>query len=136
MSYLLDTNVCIALINGNNADVRGNFNQAIKEGRPLWLPSIVTFELWYGAWNSSQIERNLSSLQKFLSGSVRTLPFEAGDAETAGKIRFNLKALGKPIGPYDLLIAAQARFREMPLITHNVREFSRIEGLVIEDWEA
>jgi tRNA(fMet)-specific endonuclease VapC len=66
---------------------------------------------------------------------VQTLPFDDRDAQEAGALRNELRGIGKPIGPYDLLIAAQARARKLVLVSHNVREFERVDGLAIRDWE-
>jgi tRNA(fMet)-specific endonuclease VapC len=135
VSYSLDTNACIALINGVSPAVRQRFVRAVAAQETIYLSSIVFFELWYGVQNSSKIDENTLSLRRFVDGRIQLLPFESGDAEVAGKLRFHLKAAGRPIGPYDLLIAAQAKARGMTLVTHNTREFGRIFGLTIEDWQ-
>ena len=92
-------------------------------------------ELLYGAHHSQQIESNLTLLRKFFRPLV-SLPFDDRCAEEAGQIRAELAAQGKPIGPNDLLIAATAFAHDAILITHNTKEFGRITGLKIEDWES
>jgi tRNA(fMet)-specific endonuclease VapC len=134
MDYLLDTNACIALINGHPTAVRARLQKADAAGSQILVPSIAIFELWYGVAKSARLDFNRKRLATFLSGPVTTLPFEEADAETAGSIRATLEAAGKPIGAYDLLIAAQAIRHHLTLVTANVSEFSRVKGLVWQDW--
>jgi tRNA(fMet)-specific endonuclease VapC len=98
------------------------------------LPSIVLHELWHGAERSEQRDWNRTVLEKYLAGPVATLPFDEDDAVEAGRLRALLARAGTPIGPYDLLIAAQASRRAWALATGNVREFRRVPGLAVEDW--
>ena len=107
---------------------------AIASGEPLAIASIVLFELWYGAVKSERLERNRQRIADFLAGPIEVLPFEAGDAEEAGDIRAVLERAGTPIGPYDILVAAQARRRDALLATANAREFARVPRLKFEDW--
>jgi tRNA(fMet)-specific endonuclease VapC len=100
----------------------------------LTLSPIVLFELRYGAAKSANRERNSRRIDDFLAGPIAVLPFEPEDAAEAGDIRAVLERVGAPIGPYDVLIAAQARRRGALLITANEREFARVPGLRIEDW--
>jgi tRNA(fMet)-specific endonuclease VapC len=100
------------------------------------MSSIVLFELRYGAAKSARPERNAQRIADFLAGPVEVLPFESGDAEEAGNIRAALERLGTPIGPYDVLVAAQARRRDALLVTANGREFARVPRLKFEDWAA
>jgi tRNA(fMet)-specific endonuclease VapC len=102
--------------------------------RPIAISSIVLFELRYGAMKSARPERNVRRIADFLVGPIAVLPFEPGDAEEAGDIRAAVECAGTSIGPYDLLIAAQARRRGALLVTANTREFARVPGLDIEDW--
>ncbi len=132
--YLLDTNACIALINGQPALIRNRFQKVIAADSVVLVSSVVAFELWYGAAKSSRRAANEELLQKFFAGPVRWLAFEFEDAKFAGETRAALEAAGKPIGAYDLLIAAQALRHQLTLVTANVREFSRIQGLRWEDW--
>lgn len=85
---------------------------------------------------SKRQRENTERLRIFLSGAISVIPFDADDASTAGEVRAALEAAGKPIGPYDLLIAAQALRLRATLVTANVSEFSRVRGLVWQDWAA
>ena len=134
MNYLLDTNACIALINGKPPTVRTKFQKATDSGAQVFVSSIALFELWYGVAKSSRREFNRKRLETFLAGPVHPLPFEDGDAEIAGAIRADLESVGKPIGAYDLLIAGQSMRNKLTLITANVREFARIKALAWVDW--
>ena len=133
MSYLLDTNACIALINGTPASVRGRFQKETDGGAQIYVPTVVTFELWYGVAKSARPALNSQLLETFLSGPILVLPFDE-DARVAGYIRSNLETSGKPIGAYDLLIAGQALAQQLTLVTANVSEFARVKGLVWQDW--
>lgn len=134
MTYLLDTNACIALINGSPANVRRRFQATITAGNKIFVSSVVAFELWYGVAKSFQAETNRQRLGVFLAGPVALLPFDHEDAESAGAIRAELEARGKPIGAYDLLIAGQALRRKFTLVTANTGEFARVKGLAWQDW--
>ena len=134
MSYLLDTNACIALMNGAPAAVRNRFEKAIRGDFQVYVSSVVAFELWYGIAKSARIETNTQRLETLLSSSVIALPFENEDSRAAGSIRAVLEAAGRPIGAYDYLIAGQALARQLTLVTANVSEFSRVKGLTWQDW--
>jgi tRNA(fMet)-specific endonuclease VapC len=134
VNYLLDTNACIALINGKPASVRAKFQSATNAGAQIFVSSIALFELWYGVAKSSRREFNKKRLEAFSMGPVHPLAFEEGDAEIAGAIRADLEAVGKTIGAYDLLIAGQAMRNNLTLITSNVPEFARIKALAWADW--
>ncbi len=96
--------------------------------------SIVLFELCYGIARSLRPEKNTKSLRDFLAGPIQVLDFNPEDAARAGEIRAHLEIRGTPIGPYDLLIAAQALRTETTLVTANFAEFARVPGLRWEDW--
>lgn len=134
MSYLLDTNACIALISGKSASVREHFEKAIDGGAEVMVPTVAAFELWFGVSNSARPESNARAVETFFAGPVRLLAFEEGDARRAGEVRSALTLAGKPIGAYDVLIAGQALNRKLTLVTANAREFGRIKGLFWEDW--
>ena len=134
MSYLLDTNACIALINGEPARVRRHLDEALSREATVLVSSVVLFELWYGVEKSARQESNRQRLEVFLAGPVSTLPFDDADAATAGRIRAQLERVGRPIGAYDLLIAAQAVRQDLVLVTANSSEFSRVPSLRWEDW--
>lgn len=134
MNCLLDTNACIALINGRPESVRAHLWKALEAGASVWVPCVAAFELWYGVAKSSRPELNRQRLETFFAGPLSLLSFEEQDAQVAGKLRAALEASGKPIGACDFLSAAQAMRHELTLITANVGEFSRIHGLVWQDW--
>ena len=98
------------------------------------LCSVVKAELLYGTRNSKRVEENLKLLDQFFT-PLTSLPFDDRCAEEYGIIRAQLAAQGSPIGPNDLLIAAIARTHDVTLVTHNTKEFSRITGLRLTDWE-
>jgi tRNA(fMet)-specific endonuclease VapC len=134
LKYLLDTNACIALINGSPIGVRHRFQKAIVAGEQVSVSTVAVFELWYGVEKSKQKEANKSRLQVFLAGPITLMAFEEEDADNAGTIRAALERVGRPIGAYDLLIAAQAVRHKIILVTANTKEFSRVKGLAWEDW--
>jgi tRNA(fMet)-specific endonuclease VapC len=134
MTYLLDTNACIALINGNPSQVRERFQRTIATGDSITVSSVVAFELWYGVAKSTSKVANTERLEAFFAGPLDLLAFDDEDARTAGTVRAVLEAGGTPIGAYDLLIAGQALRHGATLVTANVSEFSRVSGLTWEDW--
>jgi tRNA(fMet)-specific endonuclease VapC len=134
VTYLLDTNACIALMNGAPAAVRIQFDRAVRADSRIYISSVVAFELWYGIAKSARIEANTRRLETLLSSSLDALPFDHKDSRAAGSIRASLESVGRPIGGYDYLIAGQALARGMILVTANVSEFSRVKGLSWQDW--
>jgi tRNA(fMet)-specific endonuclease VapC len=134
VSYLLDTNVCIVLLEDAAGSIRSKFEEAALEGEPLLLPSIVLFELQYGVERSAYPFANRQRLARFLREGTDVLPFTDSDAASAAAIRAALEKQTQPIGPYDTLIAGHAVARGLTLVTANVREFARVEGLKWEDW--
>lgn len=134
MTYLLDTNACIALINGKPPEVRRRFEAAAAAGATIATSSIVTCELWYGVAKSTRAEANAERVMAFLGGPIDVLDFTIEDAQEAGSVRAALEVVGRPIGPYDLLIAGQARRRSARLVTANGAEFGRVADLGWEDW--
>lgn len=130
--YLLDSNVCIALMR-RAPKVAGHFLR--HRLRDVSTCSIVAAELIAGAWLSQARERNLEITRDFLA-SLRQHPFDEACLEHYGELRARLTRSGQLIGPNDLLIAATALAHGAILVTHNVAEFSRVPGLLIEDWEA
>jgi tRNA(fMet)-specific endonuclease VapC len=133
-TYLLDTNACIALINGDPKAVRRRFQGAREKQAVVLISSIVTYELWYGVAKSECKESNAQRVEAFLAGPLEWAVFNDEDAREAGAIRAALEAAGTPIGAYDVLIAGQARRRGATLVTSNVAEFKRVSGLTWEDW--
>jgi tRNA(fMet)-specific endonuclease VapC len=131
--YLLDTNACIAILNRSSSKLLERFQA--RSPAEIGLSSIVKAELLFGARRSTRVEDNLRVLARFFA-PFRAFPFDDLCAEHYGSIRADLFRAGKPIGPNDLLIAATARAQDLTLVTSNTREFSRIVGLRIEDWQA
>ncbi len=132
MSYLLDTNACIRYLNSTNNPVFHRLNLLLPD--VVFLCDIVKFELYYGAYKSPNRDRNLANLKIFFE-EFASLPFDGIAADICGYIRSELNRKGTPIGVYDLQIASIALANNLVLVTHNVREFSRIQGLQYEDWE-
>jgi tRNA(fMet)-specific endonuclease VapC len=132
--YLLDTNACIAVINGKPRSVRTRLQREFETQARVFVPAVVAFELWYGVAKSARVAANAQLLTTFLAGPIGLLAFDDEDAKTAGAVRANLEAVGKPIGAYDLLIAGQALRHKLTLVTANSREFGRVKGLEWEDW--
>ena len=130
LRYLLDTNLCIRVLRDRPAAVRQRFN---LEADGLSISSIVLTELLHGAAKSARPVENRNEVQKF-AASLDVLPFDARAADHAADIRANLERRGKTIGAYDLLIAGQARSLGLVVVTGNLAEFQRVEGLRCEDW--
>jgi tRNA(fMet)-specific endonuclease VapC len=132
MRYLLDTNVCVMYLNGRSISVRDRLHSiSLAE---MAVCSIVKAELFYGAMRSNNPTRTLERQQDFLASFV-SLPFDDEVALVCGQIRARLASTGTPIGACDLLIAAIALANNLTLVTHNTREFGRVNGLQVEDWE-
>jgi tRNA(fMet)-specific endonuclease VapC len=134
--FCLDTNVLVGLMNGRPRALRLRFEAERRAGSRLALPVAALFELRFGAANSDRPEANARVLEPVLGDGIEILNFDADDAADAGEIRAYLRTRGTPIGPYDILIAAQARRRGAPLVTSNLREFQRVPGLIVMDWAA
>ena len=130
MRFLLDANVVIAL---GKEDPR-IFSKVLQHGfGQCALSAIVLHELYYGAFKGSLTERSLENVEAL---PFDVLDFNRDDARAAGEIRATLHRAGEPIGPYDTLIAGQALARDLTMVTRNVREFPRLAGLRVEDWES
>ena len=134
MNYLLDINAVIALINDRPKLVRSRLRLAASRNAWIGVSSVALYELWYGLARSDRRRENAERLRVFLSGNISVVPFDEEDAETAGDVRAELERAGTPIGPYDLLIAAQALRSGATLVTANVSEFARVRGLAWQDW--
>jgi tRNA(fMet)-specific endonuclease VapC len=130
----LDTNFVIAAINQRVPTARARLMQTLVDGSVVGVPAIVLYELWYGIKKSTRPRGNSAALSAFFTLDITHWPFEPEDAEEAGDIRAALARAGTPIGPYDVLIAAQARRRGATLVTANDRDFARVPGLKTEDW--
>ena len=129
--FLLDTNICIYIINKRPQRVLDIFNTI--DIRELKLSSVTMAELEYGASKSAFRERNRRALMAFAS-AFEIVPFDDTDAEIFGLLRADLERRGVPIGPYDMQIASQAINRGYAVVTNNISEFTRIHGLRLENW--
>lgn len=127
--YLLDTNAVIALLNAPEAPVAKRLRE--HHPREVCISSIVSHELYYGAFKSIHRARNVDLVDRL---QFEVLEFDKEDSRKAGEVRAFLAAQGTPVGPYDVLIAGQALARDLVLVSNNMREFSRIPGLTVEDW--
>ncbi|HIK03477.1 MAG TPA: type II toxin-antitoxin system VapC family toxin [Trichormus sp. M33_DOE_039] len=131
MKYLLDTNVCVKYLNEDSI-IRRRLESCDLED--IVVCSIVKLELFYGAMRSDNPNQVWAKVKRFLEVFI-SLPLDDISALNAGKIRAQLANLGTPIGYNDLLIAAIAISHDLILVTHNTKEFARVEGLKLEDWE-
>lgn len=131
MKYLLDTNICIYIIKKHPHEVFAHF-KGLHPG-DVCISAITVSELQYGVAKSSKPTENQLALTTFLA-PLQILDFPAAASISFGKIRAHIEQKGKPIGNYDLLIAAHALYLGITLVTNNVREFARIPGLHIENW--
>lgn len=134
MNYLLDTNVCIAVLNETSPQIEARLLKELRAKSILSVSSVSSFELWYGVAKSARRLSNTQKLMAFLGSWVNLLSFDEEDARAAGEIRAELETVGRPLGQYDLLIAGQALRHKMTLVTANTREFERIKTLSWEDW--
>lgn len=132
LRYMLDTNVCIRVLRDRPESARVRFNQ---EAEGLCISTIVLTELLHGAARSARPEHNRSEVEHFAE-RLEVLPFDSGAADHAADIRAHLERGGRPIGGYDVLIAGHARSRGLVVVTGNLDEFRRVEGLRCEDWLA
>lgn len=130
--YLLDTNVCIVYLKGKSV----NINRRLKslKRNNIAVCSVVKAELFYGSMRSNNPKKALQ-IQKTFVDQFISLPFDDRCALIYGKLRAKLASAGTPIGSNDLLIAAIALANDLILATHNIREFSRVNELKLEDWE-
>jgi tRNA(fMet)-specific endonuclease VapC len=132
LRYMLDTNLCIRVLRDRPQDLRQRFNQ---EADGLCISTIVLTELLHGAQKSARPEHNRREVEKF-AARLEVLPFDSDAAGHAADIRADLERKGMMIGGYDLLIAGHARSRGLVVVTGNLGEFRRVDGLRAEDWSA
>lgn len=132
LRYMLDTNLCIRLLRDRPAGLRPRFS---AEAQSLCISTVVLAELLYGAEKSARPQHHRQEVETF-SQRLELLAFDAEAAAHAADIRTVLEKRGEPIGAYDLLIAGHARSRGLIVVTGNLREFARVEGLRAEDWLA
>jgi tRNA(fMet)-specific endonuclease VapC len=132
LKYLLDTNIVIYTIKNRPTEVREAFRQ--HDGQ-ICISTVTYMELVYGAERSANPDRNLRVLEGF-AARIDTLSYDIDAATHTGQIRAELAAAGTPIGPYDQMIAGHARSQGLIVVTNNVQEFARVEGLRVENWVA
>ena len=133
MRYLLDTNTCIRYMSGRAPNLREIFHS--KAFADIVISSVTKAEMYFGSQKSQSPERSRAIQDEFFR-NFDSLPFDDEAAEEYGSIRAYLERRGTPIGPHDMLLAATARAKGLIVVTHNTREFIRVPGLNIEDWEA
>lgn len=129
--YLLDTNICIYLIKKHPPEVLERFRQI--QLKQLYISTITLFELYYGIEKNKSHQRNSAALENFIA-PLSIADFTAESAKQAALIRHQLQQKGTPIGAYDIQIAAIALSENMTLLTNNIREFERVQGLKLENW--
>ena len=132
MTYLLDSNVWVAILRASSPAVVTRFRPV--PAADLRVCSIVVAELWYGCARSAKPAANRAAVDALVAPYLN-LPYDAAAADHFVAIRRHLEQLGQVIGPYDLQIAAIARATGCVLVTHNQAEFSRVPGLTLEDWQ-
>lgn len=133
MSYLLDTNVCIRFLNDPHSPVAERLRRISRS--EVMICDVVKAELYFGVERSARREANQRTLEALFE-LLPSVPFDGDAARHYGRIKAQLFSAGAPIGPNDLLIAAVALAHRAILVTHNLAEFGRVPGLVVEDWES
>ncbi len=131
MLYMLDTCICVDYLRAKNE----NLLKKVRSFNPrkIKIPAIVFAELLHGAYHSKRVEENLQDTIDFVA-DFEIIPFDRFEADAYGQILASLERKGQVIGNNDMLIAATALVRKAVLVTNNTREFSRIDGLKLDDW--
>jgi tRNA(fMet)-specific endonuclease VapC len=129
---MLDTNICIYVLNGSLSHLAAKFD---AEAPGLCISSVTLAELWYGVEKSAPMRRetNVTGMARLIA-RLEVLDFDGDAAAHFGEIRAGLERAGTPCGSYDMLIGAHARSLGMTLVTNNRREFDRMPGLTVENW--
>lgn len=130
LTYLLDTNMVIYTMKNRPKQVKRRFQ--LHHGR-MGISAVTLGELIFGAEHSQEVERNLEDIEA-MAARLEVVPFDSKAAYHFGRIRAELYRKGQSIGPYDMMIAGQARAAGLILVTNNVKEFERVQGLLLEDW--
>lgn len=131
MTYLLDTNVCIAAMRGN-LQVLKNFGDRVPAD--CGISTVTLYELLSGVERCRQPDKERRKVEAFIA-PLHLLPFDDAAAHHTARIRWHLEQRGEIIGPYDLMLAGQALSLEISFVTHNAGEFRRVPGLLLEDWQ-
>ncbi|MBU2808538.1 tRNA(fMet)-specific endonuclease VapC [Acidithiobacillus ferrooxidans F221] len=132
IKYLLDTNICIFTIKNKPPEIREQFR---RHHGQMAISTVTLMELIYGAEKSQVPERNLTEVEGF-AARLEVLEFGSEAAKHTGQLRAELAKIGKPIGPYDQMIAGHARSLGLFVVTNNLREFERVPGLRVMDWQS
>lgn len=132
LNYMLDTNICVYLLKEDSSNLLEKFDDHADE---VCISTITLGELHYGAENSARRTANLEGLSRLVD-RLDVLPFSADAAAHYGQLRAELRKIGRPAGPLDMLIGAHARCEGLILVTNNEREFVRMPGLRVENWVA
>jgi len=130
LKFMLDTNIIIYVMKNRPKQVKDRFK---SHNGQMCISSVTLGELVFGAEHSQQTDRNLADIEE-MTARIEVLPFEDKAAYHFGRIRSDLYRMGRPIGPYDMMIAGHARASAMILVTNNVKEFERVPGLQVENW--
>jgi tRNA(fMet)-specific endonuclease VapC len=128
--FMLDTNTLIYFFKGMGKVEENLFSHSPRD---IFIPSLVIYELQVGIAKSNNPQKREKQLATLLE-QVNVIPFEEREAKTSALIRADLEKKGTPIGPLDILIAGSAKAHNLTLVTHNTREFMRVEGLTLRDW--
>lgn len=131
LRYMLDTNLCIRVLRDRPQGLRERFN---AEAASLCISMVTLAELLYGAEKSQRPVETRHEVERF-AARLEVRPFDADAAAHYANIRADLERRGQVIGAYDMMIAGHARSRGLVVVTGNLREFTRVEGLRAEDWQ-
>ena len=131
MNYYLDTDTCIFGLRGQFSAIKKQLQNCVPDH--IKIPSIVQAELLLGVLKSDNPKKNAHLVEKFLE-PYEVVPFNTQAAISYAKIRYELEKDGKSIGPNDLIIASTVVANQGTLVTHNINEFNRVPGLLVEDW--
>ncbi len=130
LRYMLDTNICIYVIKNRPEGLRERFNRLSDQ---LCISAVTLAEIIYGAEKSARPIENLATVDQF-AARLDVLPFGERAATHYGQIRADLERAGHPVGLHDMMIGGHARSEGLTLVSNNLREFQRIEGLRVENW--
>ncbi len=132
LKFMLDTNICIFTIKNRPQEVREVFN---RHHGQMCISTVTLMELMYGAEKSTHPERSMARIEAF-AARLEVLKYAEDAAAHTGQLRAELAVSGRPIGPYDQMIAGHARSQGLIIVTNNRKEFDRVPGLRVEDWVA
>lgn len=130
LKYMLDTDISIYTIKNKPNELKDLFNE---HHASLCISVVTLMELIYGAEKSQHPEKNLEVVEGY-AARLQVLEYDISAATQTGQVRAELAKYGKPIGPYDSMIAGHARSRGLVLVSNNTREFERVQGLRLENW--